>query len=100
MAAGNALLIFLSSPIDIAYNPSNDKMYVLNSYGDIDIIYPKLNKIIENIQTPLSAFGGGAIAYNPSNDKMYALGGGTIYTIDTSSNKHTSTIPIGAGSAG
>jgi YVTN family beta-propeller protein len=81
----------------IAFNPSNNDMYVSNSAGStVSVIDSSSNTVVHTISV-----GGGpqGIAFNPSNNDMYVASGvGTVTLIDSSSNTVVDTIAlVGSG---
>ena len=83
-------------PLAITYNPSNNHVYVANTFSDTVSVIDTLrnNDIISNI--PVGHFAGNsssAIAYNSNNGNIYVanIGSDSISEIDRSTNAVVST---------
>jgi YVTN family beta-propeller protein len=71
-----------SAPRDIAYNPSNERMYVTNAQGVV-MIDSSTNTVIDTI----SISNAGSIVYNSMNNDMYVSGPlGEVWVIDSETN--------------
>ena len=56
-------------PSALAFNPSNDKIYVANILSDdVSVIESSTNTVISTVEV---GDGPSALAFNPSNDKIY-----------------------------
>jgi YVTN family beta-propeller protein len=81
-------------PAGVAFNPSNNDMYVANHGGfTVSVIDSSTNEVVDTI--PVGAFPLG-IAFNPSNNDMYVtvVGSSTVSVIDSSTNTVVDTIPV------
>jgi YVTN family beta-propeller protein len=89
-------------PTEIAFNPDNRDMYVINEgsetvvagNGSISVIDTQNNTVIENI--PVGVLPS-AIAFNPDNDTAYVVNqeSKTVSVIDTQNNTVIENIPVG-----
>jgi YVTN family beta-propeller protein len=69
-------------PKEIAYNPSNSKMYVVNGGDSTVSVIDSTDRVVETISV---GFEPVAIAYSPFNNRMYVTNSGsdTVSVIDT-----------------
>ena len=72
-------------PFDMAYNPSNNNMYVTNS-GDNSVSLITPSNVIEKTQV-IGRINPEGLAYNPSNNNMYIANAGddTVSILPTTS---------------
>ncbi len=94
------------SPFSIAYDPSNNDLYVSDLGAKmISVISASDNRIIANISIPGekgSTGSGGEIVYDPFNDDLYLANMYSSYVtvISGSTNKIVSNISVGGESDG
>jgi YVTN family beta-propeller protein len=80
-----------STPIGIAHDPDNSRMYVTNQDdGTVSVIDTTTNTVIGTLTVGSTPIG---IAHDPDNDRMYVTnaGDGTVSVIDTTTNTVDST---------
>jgi YVTN family beta-propeller protein len=84
-------------PIALAFNPSDDNLYVANfNSANVSIIDTSTNTIEDTITV---GEGPIALAFNPSDDNLYVADfvSGNVSIIDTSTNTIEDTITVGEG---
>ncbi len=84
-------------PSALAFNPSDDNLYMANfNSGDISTIDTSTNTIEDTITVGEGLF---ALAFNPSDDNLYVanFNSGNVSVIDTSTNTIEDTITVGEG---
>jgi YVTN family beta-propeller protein len=83
-------------PAGVAFNPSNNDMYVANFGGStVSVIDSSTNTVVDTI---VVGPGPHSFAFNPSNNDMYVTisTSNTVSVIDSSTNEVVDTIPVGA----
>ncbi|NOJ30136.1 MAG: hypothetical protein DA328_08220, partial [Nitrososphaeraceae archaeon] len=73
-------------PEGIAFDPKHDRMYVANAWNNtVSVIDTGTNKVVYNIKVDGLPCG---VSFDPKHDRMYVANDlGTIYVIDTNTNK-------------
>jgi YVTN family beta-propeller protein len=97
--ATNAVITTLkvTQPRDIAYNPTNDAVYVTSANTGVSIINGATGKLITKLNIATNDFFQD-VAYDPANGNMYVANSnpGTVSVISSSTNKVISTIKTGS----
>ena len=89
-----------TGPRNVAYSPSNDRIYVANySSNNVSVIRPSDNTVVSTVTVSTGPIG---IAYSPSNDRIYVAnyGGNNVSVIRPSDNTVVSTVTVSTGPQG
>jgi YVTN family beta-propeller protein len=80
------------TPLGIAVNPANTRVYVADANGPVSAIDTSTNTVTPVIN--LGSAGPAYLAFNPAGTRLYALQveGGTVAVIDTATNTVIDTI--------
>src|SRR5256886_16937409 len=95
-----ATIIVGNRPDGVAYNPSNQMVYVTvlgsayNSPGTVAVIDGRSNKVVTNLQVDSNPE---AVLYDPANQQVYVTSSGSVSVINNA-NKiiKTISVPFGA----
>jgi YVTN family beta-propeller protein len=90
------------SPTEIAFNPINGSMYVVNSLDQlgngVSVIDGRTNKFLMNITVPITFPNAVNIAFNSNNSNMYVTNSTSVAIISAIDNKVIKNIPMGVNS--
>jgi YVTN family beta-propeller protein len=70
----------------VKYTPSNENIYVINSYSDdVSVIDSSTNTVVDTINVGMKPYD---IEFNPSNNNIYIanMDSNTVSVVDSSSN--------------
>ena len=83
-----------SGPEDVAYNPSNNLLYVANWGSNTVSVLNSTNIIVATIPVGVNPFG---VVYAPSNSFVYVVNHAsfTVSVINSTSNSVLMTVPVG-----
>lgn len=89
-----------TNPHDVAFNPVNGDMYVVNQVGGgntctVSVIDSETNSVIDTINVGVRSSN---IAFNPKNGNMYVTNSesDTVSVIDSTTNRVIDTIQVGS----
>jgi YVTN family beta-propeller protein len=100
VVANTATITVGTGPVEIAYCPTNDRIYVSNNGGtSVSVIIPSTGVVTATITVGANPHG---IAYCPTNDRIYVSNNGSasVSVIIPSTGVVTATITVGANPHG
>jgi len=87
----------VTQPVDIAYNPTNNEIYVTSKNTGVSAINGATGKLVKKVNVATNDFRQD-LAYDPTNGNIYVVNTnpGTVSVISSSTNTVISTIKTGS----